>query len=389
MKGRGQRMRVLFVASRHPLPPNRGDRLRNYHLVKGLARHTDLTLVCFAGESTSSIEGVRVRAVPLRTLSGAWENFRHPRPDLPMQARLYLQRGMRRVVSEEVRRGPDVVHVHFSRMAPYMPGPGPFHRHLDFMDSLSLNMATRARASSAIAGLPFAVEARLLRRYEARVAAAADTHSLVSAADLDAAPGLEGAAIVPNGVDIQAFPFQDPPDREPALIFFGNLGYFHNVAPAVFVATEVLPLVRRRVPGTILRIVGARPAAAVRRLHALEGVEVVAEVPEMAIELQRASVAVLPQFSGSGLKNKVLEAFASGLPVVANPLAMKGVEGAAPGREYLAAEGAGEIASTAARLLGEVGERRRVARSARALVEARYSWERQVEALLDLYRSSA
>jgi glycosyltransferase involved in cell wall biosynthesis len=381
-------MRILFVASRHPLPPNRGDRLRNYHLVKGLARHADVTLVCFAGESASPIEGVRVRAVPLRALSGLCENLRHPRPDLPMQVRLYLQSAMRRVVNEEVRQGPDVVHVHFSRMAPYMPGPGPFHRHLDFMDSLSLNMATRARASSAIAGLPFAVEARLLSRYEARVAAAADTHSLVSAADLDASHGLNGAAIVQNGVDIEAFGFRDPANREPVLIFFGNLGYFHNIAPAAFVATEVLPLVRRRVPDATLRIVGARPAAAVRRLQALEGVEVVADVPEMAVELARAAVSVLPQFSGSGLKNKVLEAFASGLPVVANGLGIQGVEGAAPGREYLAAEGAREIAAAAAQLLEDVGERRRLAGSARALVEARYSWERQVQALLALYRTS-
>jgi glycosyltransferase involved in cell wall biosynthesis len=389
MSDAGRRMRILFVTSRHPLPPNRGDRLRNYYLVKGLARHADVTLVCFGGESTSPIDGVRLRAVPLGGLSGVLENLRHPRPDLPMQVRLYLQSGMRRVVDEEVRRDPDVVHVHFSRMAPYMPGPGPFHRHLDFMDSLSLNMVTRARASSAIAGLPFAAEARLLRRYEARMAAAADTHSLVSAADLAATRGLEGAAIVQNGVDMEAFPFRDPADRDPSLIFFGNLGYFHNIAPAVFVATKVLPLVRRRVPGTTLRIVGARPAAAVRRLHDLEGVEVVAEVPSMSAEIQRASVSVLPQFSGSGLKNKVLEAFATGSPVVANALGMQGVEGARPGREYLAAEGARQIAAAAVGLLGDVGERRRLARSARALVEARYSWERQVEALLDLYRTSA
>jgi glycosyltransferase involved in cell wall biosynthesis len=380
-------MRVLFVASRHPVPPDRGDKLRNYHLVRGLARHADVTLVCFAAESTSPIDGVRVRTVPLGALSGAWENLRHPRPDLPMQVRLYLQSRMRRVVEEEVRRSPDVVHVHFSRMAPYMPEAGTAHRHLDLMDSLSVNMATRAHSSSVVTALPFAAEARLLRRYEARVAAAADTYSLVSAADRDAR-GLEGAAIIQNGVDLEAFPFRDTADREPVMIFFGNLGYFHNIAPAVFVATEVLPLVRQRVPAATLRIVGARPAAAVRQLRALDGVEVAGDVPEMATELERAAVSVLPVFSGSGLKNKVLEAFATGLPVVTNALGMQGVEGAAPGRQYLAAEGAREIAAAAARLLEDPSERRRLASSARAVVEARYSWERQVEALLALYEDA-
>ena len=87
-------------------------------------------------------------------------------------------------------------------------------------------------------------------------------------------------------------------------------------------------------------------------------------------------------------KNKVLEAFAGGLPVVTNALGMQGVEGAAPGREYLAAEGAREIAAAAGRLLEDPGERRRLASAGRSLVEARYSWERQVEALLALYQSS-
>lgn len=57
-----------------------------------------------------------------------------------------------------------MVHVHFSRVAPYMPQDCAAHRHLDLMDSLSVNMATRARSSSAVVGLPFAAEARLLRR---------------------------------------------------------------------------------------------------------------------------------------------------------------------------------------------------------------------------------
>lgn len=92
-------------------------------------------------------------------------------------------------------------------------------------------------------------------------------------------------------------------------------------------------------------------------------------------------------FSGSGLKNKVLEAFAEGLPVT-NALGMQGVEGAAPGRGYLAAESARDMAAAAVRLLEDRSERRRLATSGRALIEARYSWERQVEALLALYRGA-
>lgn len=164
--------------------------------------------------------------------------------------RLFLDAGMGRAVGGEIETWkPDVLHVTLARMAPYMP----------------------ARAA-------FAAEARLMLAYEARVAASADSCSVVSGVER-AMPGLERAAVIPNGVDVEAFPFAPAQEREPVLVFFGNLGYFHNVEPAKFLAERVLPLVRARVAGAQLRLVGARPAAAVRRLAELDGVELAADVP--------------------------------------------------------------------------------------------------------------
>jgi polysaccharide biosynthesis protein PslH len=198
-------------------------------------------------------------------------------------------------------------------------------------------------------------------------------------------PGLERAAVIPNGVDVDAFPFAPARDRPPLLVFFGNLGYFHNVEPARFLAERVLPLVRERVPEARLRLVGARPAAAVQRLAELEGVELAADVPDMAAELDRAAVAVLPSFSGSGIKNKILEAFCAGLPVVSNRLGVGGVEGALAGEHYLAAEGEAELAAAVTRVLGDADLSGRLAATAHELILARYTWERQAERLLALY----
>src|SRR5438045_9637571 len=104
-------------------------------------------------------------------------------------------------------------------------------------------MATRAQASRPGRRQVLAAESRLMRRYESGLVSLADSASLVSEADR-AAGGLEGAAVIPNGVDRELFPFRDPAERPPALLFFGNLGYFHNVEPARFVAEQVLPLVQ-------------------------------------------------------------------------------------------------------------------------------------------------
>src|SRR5205823_2020050 len=201
-----------------------------------------------------------------------------PDPRLPLQVRLFLSSRMRAVVRRELERGPDVVHATLARMGPYVDHPGRWHRHMDLVDALSLNMATRAQASRAPVRQVLATESRLMRRYEAELVARVDSASLVSESDR-AAGGLEGAAVIPNGVDRELFPFGDPADRPPALLFFGNLGYFHNVEPARFVAEQVLPLVRREMPEATLRIAGARPAAAVRRLARLDGVELAPDVP--------------------------------------------------------------------------------------------------------------
>ena len=192
--------------------------------------------------------------------------------------------------------------------------------------------------------------------------------------------------MIPNGIDVEGVPFAPREEgRPPVLAFFGNLGYFHNAEPARYVASEVLPLVRERVPGATLRLAGARPSGAVQRLAGLEGVELHPDVPDMGTELAQATVAVLPMFTGSGLKNKVLEAFSSGLPVVANRMGMDGVDGAEAGTHFLAAESTQEFANAASSLLTDAALRTSLAAAAHELVATRYSWATQVERLLELY----
>ena len=377
--------RILFLSPRYPYPPWRGDQVRVFQLIKALAGRAEVRVVTFGAGEPLPLEGVEVRAVESRLPRRLAANLRAPQPALPAQVRLFLDTAMTRAVAGEIAAWrPHVVHVTLARMAPYMPAGGAFHRHLDLVDSLALNMRTRAAAHRGPAGAAFGAESRLMQRYEARMAARADSCSVVSAADREM-PGLGAAAVIPNGVDVEAFPFAAPGERAPQLVFFGNLGYFHNAEPARFLAEQVLPLVRRRVADAQLRLVGARPTAAVRGLAQLDGVEVAADVPEMAAELQRASVAVLPSFSGSGIKNKVLEAFCAGLPVVSNRLGVQGVEGARAGEHYLAAEGEEAIAAAAAELLADAQLRARLATAARSLILERYTWERQAERLLQLY----
>ena len=154
--------------------------------------------------------------------------------------------------------------------------------------------------------------------------------------------------MIPERRRLDELAFLEPAERAPEALFFGNLGYFHNVGPARMTALEVLPRLRRLVPDVSLRIAGARPAARSAELAGTGRGRGRGGRPEHARELHRAAVAVLPPSSGSGMKNKVLEAFAAGTPVVTNRAGIDGVVGAERGVHYLAAEGADALAEACA-----------------------------------------
>src|SRR4051812_12871650 len=135
------------------------------------------------------------------------------------------------------------------------------------------------------------------------------------------APGAH-VAVVPNGVEPGEPP--SPPPTQDVLGFHGFFEATHNVSAATTLVRDVLPLVRERVPTARVRLIGRRPP---RELRALAGrdVDVSADVPTVRPELDRVAVYVAPMTTGSGMKNKVLEAMAAGRAVVTNPLGAAGI----------------------------------------------------------------
>ena len=124
------------------------------------------------------------------------------------------------------------------------------------------------------------------------------------------------------------------------MIFFGNLGYFHNVEPRAFVAAEVVAAGPQPAPEA-----GAANSPGPTRARRLPPIEArrcrTGRLrADLIGELPAAAVAVLPMFSGSGIKNKVLEAFALGLPVVASLVRVRGSHRARSRRALPVGEGA-------------------------------------------------
>lgn len=201
-----------------------------------------------------------------------------------------------------------------------------------------------------------------------------DADAVLAASALDAA-GLAHRArlvrvdVVPNAVAIPGGVTRAPGNGH--LLFVGNLTYEPNVAAALLLVAEILPIVRQRHPNATLDIVGAHDT----RLDSLAdapGVHLTGWVPDVGPYYERADVAVVPLRHGAGTRIKVLEAFAHRRAVVATPVAVAGLE-VQPGRELEVAEEPRDVAGAIADLLADPARAARLVDAAAGLVATRYS----------------
>lgn len=388
-------MRILFLTARFPWPLLRGDQLRAYHQLRLLAPRHRLTLVCFrdapvppAGLAAISAFCERVVTVPLGRVAMTAGLARGAFSPLPLQVSLYRHRRMRRVLGELVAGETfDLVHGQLVRVAPYLESfPAP--RFVDLVDALSLSMRRQSHQHRGPLRWLTALEAGRLLRYERRICASAEGASVVSSVDRAAIGATARLGVVPNGVDLGPLRFERA-GRDPAtVVFTGNMGYFPNVNAACWFAERVHPLVRRSVPEARFLVIGVRPAARVRRLaRADPSVSVLGFVDDLRPHLRSATVAVAPMQAGAGQLFKVIEAMASGTPVVATPVAAEAFE-AGGGDELLVAGTPEEFAGAVVSIIRDPGRAGRLAARARRFVEGRHTWERSVARLEELHEAA-
>jgi glycosyltransferase involved in cell wall biosynthesis len=231
---------------------------------------------------------------------------------------------------------------------------------------------------SRFAGAYLRREARLLRRVERRAASRADVVTTVSAPETDyfRALGARTIALVPNGVDCQAYaslPLGREVGKRPVVLFVGGLSWPPNASAVRYLASEVLPELRRRHPTAVVRVVGRISASLREELSGYGGVEVTGDVPDVRPHLVDATVVAVALESGGGTRLKILEAFAAGIPVVSTPVGCEGIAGE-NGRHLIVAERPA-FAAEIGRLIEQPSLGRELAREARRLAERTYDWD--------------
>jgi glycosyltransferase involved in cell wall biosynthesis len=185
--------------------------------------------------------------------------------------------------------------------------------------------------------------------------------------------------VVPNGVDLDAFPYRQHDPGGHRLVFVGAMDYIANVDTAQYLATEILPPLRQRYPAATLYLVGNKPTAAVQALANLPGVVVTGRVPQVVDYLHRATVCVVPMRIGFGIKNKTLEAMAAGVPVVASDRGLEGLAVDQPQRA-LRANSTPEYVNAIGQLFDDADLRATLSQRGRELIEATFTWDRAGDA---------
>lgn len=388
-------MRVLTVL---PYAPSL-IRVRPYNLLRELAKRHELSLVIVgprpsaAGLATAAALTDDIHLVGQSRLAGALGCALAAWRREPLQGAINDGAGARAAVRAVAAAGAfDVVHVEHLRAA-FVEAclPPTLPRVFDSVDSISLLWErTRSGSHSLVKRAIAAAELGPTRRYEGRLMARFDRVAVTSPEDAATLRDLNPAApvaVVPNGVDLDYFrPLEGPP--QPAtLVFSGKMSYHANITAALYFARSVLPSIRRQVPQVRLRIVGSDPPPAIRALGADPRIEVTGALPDLRPAIGSATVAVCPVTVKVGIQNKILEAMAMRVPVVASRQGAVGLQ-ARIGEELLVGNDADEFARHVVGLLTDEVRRSSVAAAGRRYVERAHRWADAATDFDTLYREA-
>lgn len=382
-----RRPNVLYLTHRVPYPPDKGDRIRNYHVLRHLAGRAAVHLACLADEPVppATLAALaplcdKLAIVPigrptrwLRALASAARGG-------SISAGAFSSPALRAILRDWARTtGFDVTLSSSSSLVSYQRLPELFGSSavVDLVDVDSQKWFDYAAASSGPRAWLYHLEGRRLRRLERDLPAWARAVTLVSEAEADiyrqfCRPGQ--VHTVANGVDLDYFQ-PAAQENEPACVFVGALDYRPNIDAACWFCDQVWPIVHRINPQARLWLVGRSPVAAVRRLGALPGVEVIGPVPDVRPYLARAALAVVPLRIARGLQNKVLEALAMAKATVASPQALAALR-VEDGVHLVEARRPEEWVDAIIGLLRDTDRRQRLGVAGREFVETHHSWER-------------
>lgn len=395
-------MKLLFLAHRIPYPPDKGDKIRSYQVLKYLASRHEVFLACLIDNERDWRAIAELRRWLPNLL---YERLRR------WQQRLFMLRALatgqpltvlnfyspafrRQLVALAQKEKFDALFVYSSNMADYgrdLPIPV---RVIDFCDLDSEKFKQFARQSRPPFSWLYRLEGERLAAFEKQAAEYFDHIIFIGPEEkklFDVNGRSHKVALMSNGVDFaQYYGNKLPastvlsPGHKPYVLFTGAMDYLPNIDAAHWFARAIFPPLRATLPELQFYIVGGNPAGKIRQLHdERAGIIVTGYVDDIRPYVKNASVFVAPLRIARGMQTKILEAMACGVPVVTSLAAARGI-GAQPEQEVLVAETAADYAGHVQHLLANVDSREQLRRQAFDFLQVKFKWEKNLQLLDDL-----
>ena len=378
-------MNILFVCHRMPFPPNRGGKIRPFHMIRHLSEKHDVLVASLAESEQELREGAGLKAyckdlivevIPpairwARTIAALGSST-------PSSAAYFWSPRLHRRIRQAVRGVRlDLIFVHCAFVGRYVLDYEARQRIIDFGDLDSGKWFDYSRHRAFPLSLGFGLEARKLRSYERFLAARFDHCTVTTQGELDEYRTIgvpTTGSVIPNGVDTTYFRQTVHEAGDSSVIaFLGRMNYYPNVDGVLYFAQEVFPLIRQKMPKAVFRIIGSNPTREVDSLANHSGIEVTGSVPDVRPYLKDVALTIAPLRIARGTQNKILESMAMRIPVVATPQAAKGVQ-AEHGRHLLVASNAHDFADRVVVLLDSPKLRGELAQAAYDQLKRGHMW---------------
>lgn len=388
-------MKILYLVPHVPGPT----KVRSYNQIRGLvnAGH-QLTVATFVRSSEDSKQLERLQSLGVDTVGVSLTRRELMKNALiklpsnqPLQSTImYSPKFMSRLKEAISAHPPDIVHVEHLRMAQYgLQLKDHFPTVWDAVDNLaSLFKQASSDSDSRIYRVVAAIEASRLPAYERWLTGQFATTLVISKADQvlfqKDNPFAERIKVVPFGLPLASN--DTPPARVPnRLIMTGTLNYHPNIAAAKYFVRHIFPAILQKNPTAHLQLVGANPDANILALASPQ-IEVTGFVPSVEDYLRQASIALAPIPYGSGIQIKVIEAFMTATPVVATPVALRGLD-VRHEEHVLIAESPQDFAAAVTRLLNDAELRISLGQAGRKYVDQNHDLHHTTARLLTEYSS--
>ncbi len=392
---------LLFLVHRIPFPPNKGDKIRSYHLLQFLAQYYQIYLAAFIDDPQdeqyreqvseycikSYLETLNPRQAKIKSLAGLLSN---KALSIPYYQSTTMQQWVNEVITQQQIKK---VLLFSSPMAQFVDHlPNDILKIMDFVDIDSDKWKQYCKTHKGIMSWVYAREAKQLFKYEKYIAKQFNASLFVSRQEAELFKKLYPAVSekvfgLSNGVDTEYFcPSQERlspySDSQKVLVFTGAMDYWANCDAVIWFAQSIFPKLYQRDKNYRFYIVGSRPTETVKELEAIEGVTVTGRVEDVRPYIQYAQLAVAPLRIARGIQNKVLEAMSMGKAVIATPNAMEGID--------LPEQLKTRVSDQESHLqqyiieLEEKNRRKDIEQQSRQWITERYSWQSTLKPLLSI-----